>query len=155
MSRLLRTALHAEFPVKQGKNREVCEISPLPTPPWTKKCSNYRDLAGQFPTQPNREFFATEQRTLGTEQGLNPTNQGNVFLASPVDCSGRFRRVPVKREIRLVTLSMVKLGQLGRFQMESTIAGRDGYRGSGQNVSEIESSGDDAPASADLLRASR
>ena len=116
----MRTALHAEFP-KQGKNREVCEI--LPTPPWTKKCSNYRDLAGQFPTQPNREFFAIEQRTLGTEQGLNPTNQGNVFLASPVYGLDRFLRVSVKREIRPVAFSMVKARPVdGACKMESNIA---------------------------------
>jgi hypothetical protein len=67
-SSLLRTRLHTDFPVKQGKNRENSRFRPILAllgPAITLKNNRF---FFKFPKQQNREFFQRNRE-------LNPQNR--------------------------------------------------------------------------------
>jgi hypothetical protein len=93
-----------------GKIQGISPIRSLPAPRRPRKRARNQSLMGQFPTHPNREFFAALQGIKSGDQGSFRRDQGiplsSVIWRSPlvtnpiIGAVGRVARARVQRAHR-------------------------------------------------------
>ena len=123
----MQTALDPEFAVIQAKNREASPISRFPLPPSTQKSSNYKGLAGQFPIQPNREFWRRNREAWAGNRDLSEVIRDHVFgqgsgrlLFAASFCASRSSghpssRTPMEQDTFAKHLSLQSAVFIGRY----------------------------------------